>query len=410
MAGDPRGGSITIWQAKYFVGIGRHQQGQIRSSFTAAVDEAARQGYHIAEWVLCVPVDLTREARRWWDGWRDGAEAATGIRVKFWGATELRGLLIRPGAQAIRAHYYGSVRPMPIDLYPTVFVAEPVQVESWEPGGEQRLGGHTYLVHDDATEIADPGGSWLWHEASADCLDAGPARVRLAQIRVLRPTPAAEALRTGLRDQARLLRALSGGGRLPRVVHSDDEALVTVHPGGSTWRDAFGPRPGRAPDRVTAAVMCASAVHLAEALGDLHRHGHAHRAVGPETIAVLMRPTPRAMLRDGGRAALPVLVDEGPPEYRAPEQTYAALAPAEPAPATDVYRFAALLYATLTGHPPTAMPVPPAAGYLSRRAGSPRQPRAPGSARAARRATGPDGRIRRGAHRGAAGLAHRRSP
>lgn len=212
MAGDPRGGSITIWQAKYFVGIGRHQQGQIRSSFTAAVDEAARQGYHIAEWVLCVPVDLTREARRWWDGWRDGAEAATGIRVKFWGATELRGLLIRPGAQAIRAHYYGSVRPMPIDLYPTVFVAEPVQVESWEPGGEQRLGGHTYLVHDDATEIADPGGSWLWHEASADCLDAGPARVRLAQIRVLRPTPAAEALRTGLRDQARLLRALSGGG------------------------------------------------------------------------------------------------------------------------------------------------------------------------------------------------------
>jgi len=358
MTGDLRGGSIAIWQAKYFIGIGRHQQDQIRKSFHSAVNEAARQGYKITEWVLCVPADLTRENHRWWGGWRDDAEAATGVRIGLWGATELRGLLIRPDAQAIRAHYYGSAQPMHIESYPTIFVSGTSPTGSWKPGGELSLGGHAYFLADDATEIVGEGRSWLWQEGSAGRLDTGHERVCVVRVRALRPASPAEALRTGLQEQARLLRALAGKRGLPRVVHSDDDTLVTAHPGGSTWREAFGPRPGRTPDRVTAALMCASAIPLAEALEELHRHGHTHRAVGPETVVVLMGSSPRAMLRDGGRVALPAIVDEGPPEYRAPEQTYIALAPGEPSPATDVYRYAALLYATLTGHPPTAMPVP----------------------------------------------------
>ena len=52
-------GRVTVWQAKYFArGVGRSQQGQIRSSFASAVRAAADHGYALERWVLCIPASM----------------------------------------------------------------------------------------------------------------------------------------------------------------------------------------------------------------------------------------------------------------------------------------------------------------------------------------------------------------
>ncbi|WP_327009895.1 hypothetical protein OHA72_23285 [Dactylosporangium sp. NBC_01737] len=168
-------------------------------------------------------------------------------------------------------------------------------------------------------------------------------------------------MRGGLGAQARLLTGLTGRHRLPAVVELHDEedtcTLVTARPPGPTWREAYGPRPGRALDRITTAAVCATAVTLAEALTELHLTGHAHRAAGPDTVVVDPRRRLTA-LRDGGLTALPRTVPDGPADHRAPEQTVGADTAGGPDTAVDVYRFAALLYATLTGYPPDRPPLP----------------------------------------------------
>ncbi|GAA3246695.1 serine/threonine protein kinase [Dactylosporangium siamense] len=370
MTGDLRGGDIAIWQAKYFIHLGSDQYGQIRKSFSSALAEAGRRGNRITDWMLCVPVLLTRTARMWWETWREQTEKDTGVRIALWDATVLREHLIAPAAHAVRAHYYGAAAPAPslppagpaLYLPPDGPATAPPDA-AWAPGDERRIGAATCFLHDDALETAGAGRAWLWREATADRLDgaASVAQVRVAQVRVLRATPAAEAVRAGLSAQARLLTGLAGRHHLPAVVALHDEegtrTLITARPPGPTWREAYGPRPGRALDRITTAAVCATAVSLAEALTALHRTGHAHRATGPDTVVVDPRRR-RAALRDGGLAALPRTVPDGPAEHRAPEQAVAADTAGGPDTAVDVYRFAALLHATLTGHPPQWPPLP----------------------------------------------------
>jgi NACHT domain len=106
LAGDLNG-RAAIWQAKYFIGgVGPHQQGQIRESFASAVGEAAARGYLIEQWVLCVPASLDPAATRWWQGWKDRQQRATGVVICLWDETVLRELLARPEAADVRCEYY----------------------------------------------------------------------------------------------------------------------------------------------------------------------------------------------------------------------------------------------------------------------------------------------------------------
>jgi len=106
LVGDLRG-RVTVWQAKYFMrGVGRSQQRQIEGSFASALDAAARHGYTLEQWVLCIPASMDGPTTQWWHGWKAAQEHDTGALIDLWDETRLRELLLRPEAADVRRHYY----------------------------------------------------------------------------------------------------------------------------------------------------------------------------------------------------------------------------------------------------------------------------------------------------------------
>jgi len=236
----------------------------------------------------------------------------------------------------------------------------------WAAGAEVRLGPHAFLLRPPVDERTAADRSWVWREATAEV--SGGRRVRLRQVALRRLGRRGAQLRDGLGVQADLLSIVAGDRGLPRLVGRHDEAgrttLVTELPAAPSWRDGFGPggAGGLPLDRLTAAATLAAAGALCAALAELHRHGQAHRALGPDAVLLLDRYR-RAVPRDLGLAGFAPTVGEGPGIYRAPEQhriTGPGPGPDRPpGPATDVYQVAALIYHTLTGRRPGPAPNPP---------------------------------------------------
>lgn len=111
------GGLVTVWQSKYFfpvVSTPTHQS-QIRESFKSVIENAAKEGFKLAQWVLCVPASMDGPTTKWWDRWKRRQKQATGVVIELWDETELRRLLISPDAENVRRHYYEpasqTVRP-----------------------------------------------------------------------------------------------------------------------------------------------------------------------------------------------------------------------------------------------------------------------------------------------------------
>ncbi|MEU7870877.1 hypothetical protein [Dactylosporangium sp. NPDC049140] len=100
-------GLVVIWQSKYFWPIvTRSHQGQIRESFDSAVAAAARNGYRLAQWVLCVPASMDAPTAQWWDNWRARRQRETGVQIELWHENVLRNLLIKPDCAHVRRHFY----------------------------------------------------------------------------------------------------------------------------------------------------------------------------------------------------------------------------------------------------------------------------------------------------------------
>jgi len=245
-------------------------------------------------------------------------------------------------------------------------VAMTIQVRTrperrWAAGAEVRLGPDAFLLRPPVDERTAADRSWVWREATAEVPGWSERRVRLRQVALRRLGRRGAQLRDGLGVQADLLSIVAGDRGLPRLVGRHDEAgrttLVTQLPAAPSWRDGFGPS-GAALDRLTAAAALAAAVSLCTALAELHRHGAAHRALGPDAILLLDRYR-TAVPRDLGLAGFRPEPGEGPGIYRAPEQHRPADAGRPPGPATDVYQLAALIYHTLTGRRPGPAPNPP---------------------------------------------------
>jgi serine/threonine protein kinase len=233
-----------------------------------------------------------------------------------------------------------------------------------------------YLLHDPTCEWAGRDGSYAWREATAEQIEPAPVSgrilVRLRQVRVDRHTTAAKEQVAGLRTQGALLTRLGGQAGLPRLAGQQAErdalTLITVHPPGRAWRELFGPGPEpTAP--LTAAAALAAAADVAGALAVLHDSGTSHRMLHPGGLFI---DGPRCRLRDAGLAAIPPAAGEGgsgadrggmdgASAYQAPEQRHSAHATG---PATDVYQLAAIVYHTLTRHPPAPAGSPPARAAL----------------------------------------------
>jgi hypothetical protein len=359
MVGDLGGGDIAIWQAKYFSSIRKSQKAQINKSFESALTSAAQRGNRIVRWVLCVPINLDIPARQWWEGWRAGNERQHHVRIDLWGETELVRLIARRKAADLRAYFFGASRPDAELVGPPAASAASLVSEladpTWAGGSLIRLGSDTYLLHEGSAERISADHAVVCREGTADRVGHRAERVYLRQVRVVSQTPAAAEQRAGLRGQARALADLAGRGGLPRLLttydHGDSVTVVTAQPDGPTWREVFGPGAGPL-DRISAARACAAAVSLCAALAELHRVGHSHRAMSPESIILADRAR-RALLRDPGLLALPPNVGEGPDAYRAPEQSLAYDLRETVGPRTDIYQLGALLYHTMTSHPPS---------------------------------------------------------
>jgi hypothetical protein len=391
-------GRVSVWQAKYFVdGVKEHHRQAISRSFDRAVSQAREKGYQIGRWVLCVPTSLDGPTRQWWRDWQAKHERPD-LRIELWDENQLRSLLLKREAAHVRIAYYHPYREDG-EPEPAARPAAPPSPPDrrWCGGNQVPIGGASYLLHDDAVEQAVADHAWLWREATADRLEsASPDRVWLRQVEALRRTPAAAQAREALRTQARLLRDRHPRDRHPRDRHPRDglpqdglprdglpelaglhdgpdgatTTLVTGRPPGRTWREAFGPAPAPGgtgpvpPDRLTAAAALAAAAEVGDALGRLHRRGHAHRALGPDGILFGDRPR-RTVLRDLGLVGMPPRAGEGPATYRAPEQARVPAGGRPGGPAVDTYQLAAVIYHTVTGHPPSPAATPPVRASLA---------------------------------------------
>ena len=373
-------GQVTIWQAKYFIReFKQPQKSQVNESFQSAMRNAARQGYSVDRWILYVPLSLNPPTLRWWQDWQAGHEREhPGMSVELWDENKLRSLLITPEAAYVRRAYYelpsgrdAAGEPLAPSASWSVTPAA-----SWQGGAECELGREVYLLHDPVCEWASRDRSYVWREATAERIDpvTVPSRllVRVRQVRVDRRTTAAEEQLAGLRAQGALLTRLGGRAGLPRLVGEntgrDGLTLVTTHPSGRGWCELFGPGPGPAAT-LTAAAAFAAAADAAAALAVLHANGASHRALRPGALFI---DGPRCRLRDAGLAAIPPAVGEGgagaygggadgTAACQAPEQRRS---PHTAGPATDVYLLAAIVYHTLTGHPPAPTGSPPARAAL----------------------------------------------
>ncbi|MDG6103100.1 hypothetical protein Daura_16460 [Dactylosporangium aurantiacum] len=112
-------GLVVIWQSKYFWPVvGRSSQGQIRESFDAALAAAARNGYRLSQWVLCVPASMDPPTAQWWDNWRTRRQRDSGVAIELWHESILRGHLVRPDCAHVRRHFYDPYTPAPAQRAP----------------------------------------------------------------------------------------------------------------------------------------------------------------------------------------------------------------------------------------------------------------------------------------------------
>jgi len=95
---------IHVFQVKYFPnGLGKSQRNEVKESFTRC---RTNTQFSTRKWTLCLPVDLSVEETEWFSHWAQESEAAYGINIDCWGATELESLLYYAENRGIREAFF----------------------------------------------------------------------------------------------------------------------------------------------------------------------------------------------------------------------------------------------------------------------------------------------------------------
>lgn len=368
--GDLNGGGITIWQVKYFIdGIGGSQRAQIKDSFESAKRHADERANTIEKWILCVPTALDEKGHIWWNKWREETMHRTRFDIQLWDGDNLVELLSRPEARDVRREYYGrrtasAEYPPPPgysdSVVPTAVPARRSSPNNWEPGSEHTFGELTYLLYRDVSE-RHVGTGTIVREAIAGRVEGDHPLVHLKQVEATGPGDSSDYL-NGLREQARVLEKFNGSAGLPRkswlTITDNSVTLAVTQPSRPrVWRRAYGPRDGDPVDPMTAGWICREAANVAETLAVIHRAGHQHRTLTPDSIFGGM-PGASQTFRDGGQIAMPPTPGEGEDSYQAPEQRR-MIGHTLIGPATDEYQLGCLLYHTITGYRPSGETSPP---------------------------------------------------
>lgn len=121
---------ISIWQSKYFyTSIGNSQKAQIRDSFNSAMKHAAKYGYGVEAWTLCVACELSGPERRWWDNKvKNWQKLHPNLSIDLWDAPRLRRLLLAPEVHDVVKEFYpGNAAPTSA---PSPAAAFPISTEA----------------------------------------------------------------------------------------------------------------------------------------------------------------------------------------------------------------------------------------------------------------------------------------
>ncbi|QNP69132.1 hypothetical protein IAG44_06535 [Streptomyces roseirectus] len=218
----------------------------------------------------------------------------------------------------------------------------------WRAGAVVEVGGMEFLLEDGLVGQGEEGEYW------GRALLAVPASRRRADHVWVRRVDTPGERREALRREFEFLAGTMGSPRLPHrhayELRADTALLALWWPASKpSQRPAValadvrrtGPVPGSAMSRTL--LGCAS---LAESLDVLHREGHAHRCLSPQTV---LHDGTWLWLRDLGSAFHAPHPGEGHPAHRAPEQECTSYRPDLIGPPADIYQLASLTYQLLTG-------------------------------------------------------------
>ncbi|MYX32251.1 MULTISPECIES: serine/threonine protein kinase [unclassified Streptomyces] len=108
------GGEVSVWQSKYFIDeFGESQKKQVRDAYEQALACAVREGYILASWTLCIPVNLDGPTEKWWKGWKGRMEKRDNVTIELWNALRLRRILQSEDARQIREYYFNPTVALP---------------------------------------------------------------------------------------------------------------------------------------------------------------------------------------------------------------------------------------------------------------------------------------------------------
>lgn len=93
------GSSVRVYQSKFFCdGVGQSQQRQIRDSWQTCTQSSYFP--RLVQWTLCLPIELSTDEVRWWQGWKK-RQREHRIQIELWTGTHFQAFRALPGLKDI---------------------------------------------------------------------------------------------------------------------------------------------------------------------------------------------------------------------------------------------------------------------------------------------------------------------
>ena len=103
-------GSELGWQAKYYEGSARLNVSNRKTQITKSLEQAINKHPDLKMWILCLPMDLTKEEKIWLDNeFAKYVPAGRTIEFEFWGETFLHEKINHPDFNGIKQSFFNEL-------------------------------------------------------------------------------------------------------------------------------------------------------------------------------------------------------------------------------------------------------------------------------------------------------------